>query len=270
MHPKIPKEIQTIAEQFVENNYTIYLVGGCVRDLLLGKKITDWDLTTNATPEQMLQLFPDAFYNNDFGTVGIPTRIEESEHSGIVEITTFRTEKGYSDNRRPDTVSWGKTIEEDLQRRDFTINAMAFALNLHASPFTLIDPFNGKTDLERKIIRAVGEPSLRFQEDALRLMRAIRFAAQLGFTIEPKTLQAVTEASHLLEHIAQERIRDEFMKILSSQYPYEGVMLLKNTDLLTYILPELLEGINVSQTRPGRHHTTDVFTHNLLSLMVWY
>lgn len=294
---KIPQEVIEIVKKLQENTYQIYLVGGCVRNLLLDKNVTDWDLTTNATPEQMLQLFSDAFYNNEFGTVGIPTKLNESEHAGVVEITTFRTEQGYSDKRRPDTVAWGKTIEEDLQRRDFTINAIAIKIvpddilranevnrevsnekssRLRDVPsgtslrsnnnYQIIDPFDGQEDLKNKLIRAVGDPNIRFQEDALRLMRAIRFSAQLGFTIEGKTLQAIVENAGLLSHIARERIREELMKILASEFPYEGTLLLKNTQLLQYILPELLEGIGVSQARPGRHHTEDVFTHNILSL----
>lgn len=268
MVEQIPAEIKAISKIFQKAEFEIYLVGGCVRDLLLKKKITDWDLTTNATPDQMLTLFPDAYYNNTYGTVSIKTETQESEHTGVVEVTTFRTEQGYSDNRRPDTVQWGKTIEEDLERRDFTINAMALKIDSEGTQLTtgIIDPYKGQDDLEKRLIRAVGDPQLRFQEDALRLMRAIRFAAQIGFTIEEKTLQAITQNAELLKHIAKERVRDEVLKVLASDFAYEGSMLLKNTNLLEHILPELLEGINMSQVRPGRHHTTDVFTHNMLSL----
>jgi tRNA nucleotidyltransferase (CCA-adding enzyme) len=275
MLEKIPAEILEIIENFSKNNYQIYLVGGCVRNLLLDKKVIDWDMTTNAVPDQILKLFPDAFYDNTYGTVGIPTKTKEIEHQGVVEITTFRTEDGYSDKRRPDHIEWGKTIEEDLKRRDFTINAIAFQITTNplrgeASDFRpatkTIDLFNGQADLNNKLIRCVGEPKQRFSEDALRLMRAIRFASQLGFTIEEKTLQAIGKNASLLAHIAKERIKDELLKILASEYAYEGIMLLKNTGLLEYILPELLEGIDISQIRPGRHHTSDVFTHNLMSL----
>lgn len=309
---KIPSEIRAVVSIFQKNNYQIYLVGGCVRNLLLDKKITDWDLTTSATPEEILKLFPDGFYNNEFGTVGIPTQTTEAEHSGVVEVTTFRTEHGYSDKRRPDHVTWGKTLDEDLQRRDFTINAIAVKLENtslllsgegphpdpllkgegdqgkslygpHPDPlpesssgqalkgegargFEIIDPYNGREDLNNHLIRAVGDPVQRFQEDALRLMRAIRFASQLGFILEEKTLQAIIKNAELLSYIAQERIQSELLKILASEYPYEGIMLLKNTGLMNYIIPELLEGIGVSQARPGRHHTSDVFTHNVMSL----
>src|SRR5258708_534255 len=228
-------------------------------------------MTTNATPEEILQLFPDGFYDNQFGTVGIV--VAEREIKQVIEITTFRSESEYKDRRHPEKVTWGKTIQEDLQRRDFTINAMA--IPLHAAPpiqskarkdMEIIDPFNGKQDLQDRIIRAVGKPNERFKEDALRLLRAIRFATQYGFTIEDTTWKAIHEDAALLPAISAERVHDELLKILSSEHPYEGIMLLKNAKLLEYILPELLEGVGISQERPGRHHTTDVFTHNVSSL----
>ena len=265
MTQTIPQEIQDIAKQFEQHDFQIYLVGGCVRDLLLNKSLKDWDFTTNATPEQITALFPDSFYDNSFGTVGIPIEIGDEKH--VVEITTFRTEKEYKDHRHPESVAWGKTIEEDLSRRDFTVNAMAVSLSsLSQNKQDIIDPYNGQEDLEKKLIRAVGDPAKRFKEDALRLMRAIRLATQLTFSIETSTLQEVIRDAALLTKIANERIRDELVKILASEYPYDGIMLLKNTELLKYILPELLEGIGVSQERPGRHHKEDVFTHNVLSL----
>lgn len=259
----IPQEILEIYKTLQGANFEVFFVGGCVRDMLLGKRVKDWDLTTNATPEQIVQIFPDGFYDNQFGTVGVPIRRDPAE-SQIVEITTYRTERNYTDSRHPGIVTWGTTIEEDLQRRDFTINAIALALQDGAQH--LVDPYNGQDDLKNKIIRAVGNPNERFKEDALRLMRAIRFATQLSFTIDEKTWQAIQEDAQLLPLISGERVRDELLKILSSDFPYEGIMLLKNAELLQHILPELLEGIGVSQERPGRHHTTDVFTHNLMSL----
>jgi putative nucleotidyltransferase with HDIG domain len=261
---QIPDTIIQINNNFREAGFEIYLVGGCVRNMLLGKEVKDWDFTTNATPEQILSLFPQGFYDNIFGTVGIPIEITPGNKQ-VVEITTFRTERGYKDRRHPEIIEWGKTIEEDLARRDFTINAMAIAIDDKLQT-KLIDPYNGQHDLEQKIIKAVGDPNLRFKEDALRMLRAIRFATELGFSIEEKTLQAIISDAHLIQEIAMERIRDEFMKIIASPYPYEGILLLKNTGLLKYIIPELLEGIGVSQARPGRHHTTDVFEHNVASL----
>ncbi len=262
----IPQSVLEIYNRLQEAHFEVYLVGGSVRDMFLGKPIKDWDFTTNATPEEMLAHFPDGFYDNQFGTVGIP--VEINGEKSVVEITTFRTERDYQDGRHPTSVAWGKTIEEDLERRDFTINAMALKLTPHDSSFTtqLIDPFNGKKDLENHVLRAVGDSTKRFKEDALRLMRAIRFATQFSFTIDEETWKSILEDSMLLPMISAERIRDELLKILASDFPYEGVMLLKNAGLLQYILPELLEGIGVSQERPGRHHTTDVFTHNIMAL----
>jgi tRNA nucleotidyltransferase (CCA-adding enzyme) len=276
MIEKIPSKIQNIATTFRNVNFKIYLVGGCVRDLLLNREVKDWDFTTDAKPEQILELYPDAFYDNTFGTVGIPLEDSGTGEKTIIEVTTFRTEKGYSNRRHPDEVMWGKTIEDDLSRRDFTINSIAIDLSSASFPLLegeeledevrLIDPYGGQQDLKNKLIRAVGDPDVRFKEDALRLMRAVRIATQIGFSIEETTLKAITENAVLLNDIAKERIRDELLKILGIEYPYDGVMLLKNTGLLQYILSELLEGIGVSQERPGRHHKTDVFTHNVQSL----
>lgn len=262
----IPDPVKAIYTTIQEAGYEIYFVGGSVRNMLLEKEVKDWDMTTSATPEQMTALFPDSFYDNQFGTVGIP--FEENEAKHVVEITTFRSESGYGDRRHPEKVEWGKSIEEDLQRRDFTINSMAMKVmdNGQLRIDNVIDPFNGQEDLKNKIIRAVGNPNARFKEDALRLMRAVRFASQLGFAIEENTGAAMQEDAALLPAISPERIHDELLKILASENAYEGIMLLKHAKLLDHILPELLEGVGVSQTRPGRHHIFDVFTHNVLAL----
>ena len=275
MQHAVPEEINKVYQAFRKAGFKLYLVGGSVRNILLYKddslkSIKDWDMTTDATPEEIMALFPKAFYDNAFGTVGIPVKsLIEIEHPGVIEITTFRTERGYTDGRHPGEVTWGKTIEEDLSRRDFTMNAIAMEFTGDTAQIdttNLIDLYHGQEDIEKKLVRAVGDPNQRFKEDALRLIRAIRFAAQLGFELEEKTLQAVTADAMLLEAIARERVRDEMIKLLGSAYPYEGIMLLKNTGLLQHILPELLEGVGVSQARPGRHHKDDVFTHNVLSL----
>lgn len=277
----IPDYVLSVYHTLQNAGYEVYFVGGCVRDMLLAKQVKDWDLTTSATPDEILSVFPDGFYDNQFGTVGIP--VMQNDQQRVVEITTYRTERNYTDSRHPGEVAWGKGIEEDLQRRDFTINAIALRFTQgKPSEFTqgkpsessqskssdceLVDPYDGQGDIQKRIIRAVGNPNERFKEDALRLMRAIRFATQLSFTIEENTWKAMQEDAQLLPLISGERIRDELLKILSSDYPYEGIMLLKNADLLQHILPELLEGIGVSQERPGRHHVSDVFTHNLMSL----
>lgn len=271
MIDQINPAVLQIYKRLENAGYEVYFVGGSVRNLLLNKTPKDWDFTTNATPEDLLSVFPDSFYDNAFGTVGVPLpQVAETEHPGIVEITTYRTEGIYKDHRRPETVSWGKTIEEDLSRRDFTINAIAlrFAPLSQGKPsnFELIDPYDGQSDLKSNIVRAVGNPTERFQEDALRLMRAVRFATQLSFSIEEKTMKALVDNAKLIEHISGERIRDELLKILASENSYEGIMLMDATGLLQYILPELELGKGVSQERPGRHHTADVFTHNVLAL----
>lgn len=259
----IPDEVLNIYKKIAENGFEVYLVGGSVRDLILKRRIKDWDLTTNATPQDLLAVFPNGFYDNQFGTVGIPVKIDNADH--VVEITTFRTEHGYKDKRHPETVTWGKTLEEDLSRRDFTINAIALKIG-DKNVFELIDPFDGEKDLEKKTIRAVGDPNVRFKEDALRLLRAVRIATELGFSVEKRTWEKIIEDTPLIKHVSAERIRTELFRILASDNPYEGIILLKTAGLLQYILPELLEGVDVSQVRPGRHHTTDVFTHNVMSL----
>jgi tRNA nucleotidyltransferase/poly(A) polymerase len=259
----IPESVLRIYRTLGKNGFEAYFVGGSVRDLILKRKIKDWDMTTNATPEQILKIFSDGFYDNQFGTVGIPVKIGNEDH--IAEVTTFRTEHGYKDKRHPEKVAWGKTLEEDLSRRDFTINAIALKIG-EKEVFELIDPYAGEKDLNKKILKAVGDPNIRFKEDALRLLRAARIATELRFKIEDSTWKKVIEDAPLIKHISAERIRTELLRILASENPYEGIILLKDSGLLDFILPELLEGIDVSQVRPGRHHKTDVFTHNVLSL----
>lgn len=263
MTKHVPSTVLEVYKLFQREGYEIYFVGGCVRNLLMEKSVTDWDLTTNATPQQILSLFPNAFYDNTFGTVGIPTVIRDINR--VVEVTTYRTEQGFSNKRHPDEVSWGKSIEEDLQRRDFACNAIAVSLDENGKQ-NIVDPYDGQKDIQERKIRAVGNAEERFKEDALRLLRAIRFATVLEFEIEKETWDALVKDAQLLQQISGERIRQELLKILSSDRPYEGIMLLHESGLLKFMIPELLEGIGISQARPGRHHTTDVFTHNVLSL----
>lgn len=282
MEAKIPPFAGEILKKLLDSGFEAYIVGGAVRDLLLGGMVDDWDFTTDATPEEILKIFPDAFYDNQFGTVGISDKSSENPY----EITTFRTEEGHSDSRRPDKVKWGKSLEEDLARRDFTINAMAIAkgeeqeskrvkalkkkahaLQLSNSPtLFLIDPFGGEKDLNKKVIRAVGEADERFREDALRMMRAVRIAAELGFTIEEKTLAGIKKNVSLINKIAKERVKDELFKLIVSPYPYEGLLLFRNTGLMAEILPELENCFGVEQKSPQRHHIYDVGTHLLMSL----
>ncbi len=257
MNISIPEEVKSILDIFNDAHYEIYIVGGAVRDLLMGKLVNDWDFTTNATPQEILKLFPKGFYNNKFGTVGIPS----SEGFDIHEITTFRTESSYKDARHPEKVEWGKSLTEDLKRRDFTINAMAVGHDKK-----IIDLYGGEKDLSKKIIKAVGEPAERFSEDALRMMRAIRIASQLGFTIEEATFEAIKMNAPLINKISRERVREELFKILSSNYPHEGVLMLKNSALLDEILPEASKMFGVEQKSPGRHHIYDVGTHAMMAL----
>lgn len=259
MKQNVPEKALEIYAKIEEAGFEIYLVGGCVRNLIMGIPVKDWDMTTSAPPEEIVKLFEDAYYNNDFGTVGIP--INESQ---IIEVTTYRTEHGFSNKRHPDKVSWGKTVDEDLSRRDFTMNAIALKFNGDKEEF--VDPFDGRTDIKNRIIRTVGNPKERFKEDALRLMRGIRFAAQLNFDIDEGTGREIKSDAALIKEISSERVRDELLKIMGSPDPAKGITLLKEAGILEIILPELTEGIGVSQVRPGRHHTTDVFTHNLSSL----
>lgn len=262
MNLELPAEVKKIIADFTKAGYEIYIVGGAVRDILMGKAVHDWDFTTNATPHEILKILPDGFYDNVFGTVGL--KIEGFEKP--FEITTFRTEKGYSDHRRPDEIKWGKTLEEDLTRRDFTINALALKCQVPNAKCQIIDLHNGQDDLKNKIIRAVGDANARFKEDALRMIRAIRIAAELGFTIEEKTFEAIKKNAFLINKIAKERVKDELFKLLASPHPYEGVMLFKNSELMTEILPELVKCFGVEQKSPGRHHIYDVGTHLLMSL----
>lgn len=271
MEVKLPPFVKKIIEKFQSAGFEIYIVGGAVRDILMDKKVTDWDFTTNATPEEILKIFPEGFYDNQFGTVGI----SHESSTRPYEITTFRREFGYSDKRRPDRIEWGKTLEEDLARRDLTINAMALRLPARGRVaqgkpscelYKLIDLYNGQGDLRNKIIRAVGNPVKRFAEDALRMMRGVRIAAELGFTIEEETFEAIKQHAQSINQIAAERTRDELFKTLKSDYPYEGMVILRNSGLMSQILPELEEAFGIEQKSPERHHIYDVGTHSLFAL----
>ncbi len=273
----IPKEISHVGDVLLEAGHEAYLVGGCVRDIVLGREPKDWDIATEARPEEVQRIFPESVYENEFGTVGVKTDSEDPRLK-IIEVTTFRIEDTYSDKRHPDAVKFAKTIEEDLSRRDFTVNAMALDLRSQTSRTkirinskernqktreTLIDPYDGKKDLQSKIIRTVGDPHKRFEEDALRLMRAVRFAVELGFEVEHGTAHAVKEHAGLLEMIAKERVRDEFVKILMAPRAAEGIILLEDMGLLKYVVPELREGIGCGQ---NKHHIYTVFDHNVRAL----
>lgn len=265
-----------ILKKIEEKGFEAYLVGGCVRDLLMKKKPQDFDITTNALPEEILKIFPEAKYENDFGTVILALKDEAKKVLMVLEITTYRSESTYRDYRRPDEVIFEKELDKDLSRRDFTINALALCLpgrnqakynskkiEIDQQEFYLVDFFGGLKDIKAKIIKAVGEPIDRFKEDALRMMRAIRFSAQLAFNLEPKTERAIIKMAGNIKFIAKERIRDELIKILASDQPMEGVEKLKDCKLLQYIIPELLLGEKMEQ---NHHHVYTVLKHSLLSL----
>ena len=255
---KLPSFVNDFMQKFTDRGYKIYLVGGAVRHLIMGEPIVNWDFTTSAKPDEILQLFPRSFYNNNFGTVGTP--MDVGGETVVMETTTFRREAEYTDARRPDKIEWADNLEEDLGRRDFTINAMAF------DGKEIVDPYGGREDIQKKVIRAVGDADVRFNEDALRLMRAIRQAAQLGFMIEPVTMASLQKNAELITKISWERIRDEFFKLLASKHPADGVLVLKNAGLLMHILPEVEICFTVPQKSPNRHHVYDVGTHLVESL----
>jgi len=255
------KELKTIAAVLENSGFEAHLVGGCARDFLIGKEPKDWDIATNAKPEQIQKLFPESVYENQFGTVGVKTDSEDPSLK-IVEVTTYRIEGKYTDKRHPDEIKFAKNIEEDLSRRDFTVNAMA--MNLHSgSKQEIIDPFGGQKDLQNKILRAVGNPEERFQEDALRMMRAIRFMAQLGFAIGKNTEAAIKKHAGLLEFISKERVRDELSKLIMTEFAADGIRKMLELGLLKYSLPELEEGVGVGQ---NKHHIYTVFEHNVRAL----
>ena len=255
----IPTEVKNIMEKLKKTDYQAYIVGGCVRDLLRGVKPQDWDITTNAKPEEIQKIFKKSFYENKFGTVTVITNSKDKTLKTI-EITPFRLEGKYSDKRHPDEIKFAKTVEEDLARRDFTVNAIALG-----GDEKMIDPFKGQDDIKNKIIRAVGKADERFNEDALRMLRAVRFACTLDFAVEEKTFKAIQKNAGWIQAISKERVRDELIKIFESEKAAEGIDLLRQTNLLKYILPELEKGVGVSQ---NKHHIYDIYEHSLRSLKV--
>ncbi|MGI6348076.1 MAG: CCA tRNA nucleotidyltransferase [Patescibacteria group bacterium] len=266
--------VLVVLKKIEKAGFEAYIVGGTVRDLLMGKIPSDIDLTSSAKPEEILALFPEAKYENDFGTVILAHKDETGKVLAVFEITTYRSEGQYRDHRRPDELKFEEDLDLDLRRRDFTVNAMALGLTKRSKyssqelkfdwgTMELVDLFGGLKDIKLKVIRAVGEPLDRFKEDALRMMRAIRFSSQLAFSLEPKTERAILRMAGSLKFISAERVRDELIKILASDRAYEGIVYLIKTKLLQYIIPELLAGDKVKQ---NHHHVYTVLKHNLLSL----
>ena len=236
-----------------EKGFEAYLVGGCVRDLLTSREPKDWDITTNAKPEDIQALFPDSFYENEYGTVGVKTGSKDPSLS-IIEVTPYRLESGYSDKRRPDKVKFSTSLSEDLARRDFTINAIAY----DDAQGQVVDPYEGQKDIKDKVVRAVGDARARFNEDALRMLRAVRFVAELNFGIDGDTATAIKENNQHLSHISRERVRDEFVRILNSEQPMNGLVLAQQLGLLEHISTDLIRGIGVEQNQA---HSYDVFEH---------
>ncbi len=283
MQTEIPPSVLDIIHKLETAGFEAFIVGGSLRDILLKRKPKDWDITTNATPEQIRTLFPDSVYENTFGTVGVkvPRFLESTpltQETDIIEVTTYRTESEYTDHRHPNTVTFVKTIEEDLARRDFTVNAMAAKVNQKeiiedVVSLEIIDPFGGKADLETKKIKAVGNPEERFDEDALRMLRALRLLVELSpqkknpeileWIIEEKTFEAIKKLHGLITKLSIERIRDEFSRIILSPHPRQGIELLHETGLLQHFLPELERGIGITQ---NLHHIYTVWEHNVRAL----
>lgn len=251
-HVHIPSILKKMNSYFEKAGFKAYLVGGAVRDMLLGQKVSDFDLTTNATPEQVMSIFKKV----------IPTGIEHGTVTVLfmgtpIEVTTFRIEQGYSDSRHPDKISFTDDITEDLSRRDFTINAIAASLQ----DGKIVDPFDGQKDLKNKIIRTVGSPFERFSEDGLRPIRAIRFAAKLHFKIDEETLNAIPQTIEKTKTISIERFRDEFCKMMTTDKPSIALNLLEQTGILEFFIPELINCKNVTQSDFRGIHKFDVLNH---------
>ncbi len=255
---EIPTEVQFVADTLENAGFEAYLVGGCVRDILIGKQPKDWDITSNAHPTDIEGLFEETFVNNEYGTVGIVTKSEDARLK-VVEVTPYRTESEYTNARHPDKVEFGVSLDEDLKRRDFTVNAIAYRLKDQK----IVDNYSGADDIAKKRIRAVGKASERFAEDALRMMRAVRLAVELGFVIDSETMTAIAENAENLGRISKERIRDEFVRILESKQPMQGIIFLEKLGMLPYVAPDLLRGIGIEQNQA---HAFDVYEHLLRTM----
>lgn len=264
----IPKEVWEAEQTLKKAGFEAYLIGGCVRDILLGITPKDWDITTNAKPEQIIAVFPKTFYENTFGTVGVVNENATDEVVKVIEITPYRLEAEYSDNRRPDHVIFSEKLDDDLHRRDFTINAIALNITEEGSKAgfykgNIDDYYGGQDDLKKKVLKTVGDPHERFQEDGLRILRAVRIANFIGFEIDKATEKALLVESGLLAKISKERIRDEFTKIIMSDTPMEGIKACQKFGILKYIIPDLEKTISIEQKGA---HIYDVWEHSLRAL----
>jgi tRNA nucleotidyltransferase (CCA-adding enzyme) len=265
--PPIPTPVRSLLDRLWAAGHAAYVVGGSLRDALLGREPADWDLATDARPERLLQLFPEASYENRFGTVGVPVGRE------VFQITTFRIDHDYADHRRPHRVEFGDSIELDLARRDFTVNAMAWGADAPNAEATgaegpdavateprLIDPFGGRSDVRLRLLRAVGDPDERFEEDALRMIRAVRLATTLSFEIEPRTLAGIARKADLVRHLSGERIASELDRLLAAPMPSVGLHLLETTGLLAGISAPLAAQRGVPQNKAEGE---DLWDHTL-------
>lgn len=254
----IPYELKKMNSIFKASGFGAYLVGGAVRDILLKKQANDWDIATDAHPDDVARIFRKV----------IPTGIAHGTVTVLfmdlkIEVTTFRADQGYSDGRHPDKVFFASSIEEDLSRRDFTMNAIAASLD----DGHIVDPYNGQEDIKAGIIRTVGKPHDRFMEDGLRPVRAIRFASQLGFDIEEQTYSQISDplVMEKISSISKERFRDELLKIIKSPLPSTGLFLMEKTGILRIFIPELADGRGVTQADARGFHQFDVLDHNIYS-----
>jgi poly(A) polymerase len=268
----------SIVRTLRERDHKAYLVGGCVRDLLLGREPADYDVATDATPEEVMRIFPDTYaVGAQFGVVLVPLPERDvaidvtcrdvtcyvSSKANVVEVATFRSDIGYSDGRHPDQVRFSKDPREDVERRDFTINGLLL------DPVTneVLDFVGGRKDLEAGIIRSIGDPDRRFAEDKLRMLRAVRFAARFGYTIEPRTFQAIQKTASQIDQVSQERVRDELTRMLIEGHARQAFLLLDESGLLREVLPEI-EAMKGVEQPPQFHPEGDVFIHTLL-LLEW-
>ena len=246
---QVPTDVQSICRSLRDRGHRAWIVGGCVRDVIMGRPVSDWDVCTDAKPEQILATFPRA----------IPTGIKHGTLTVVknkvhYEVTTLRGEGSYSDGRRPDEVHFVDDITDDLLRRDFTVNAMA----VDSSTFELVDPWGGQRDLDAKILRAVGDAKARFSEDGLRVLRAARFSAQLEFELDPDTARAIPETLDTFRKVSLERVRDEWVKAMKAKQPSRAFDVMREGGILGVTCPELLEGAGCEQ---NRHHVFDVWGH---------
>jgi tRNA nucleotidyltransferase (CCA-adding enzyme) len=254
---QVPPTVASLMERLWAHGHAAYVVGGSVRDSLLGRQAQDWDLATDARPDRLLAVFPGAVYENQFGTVAV--REGDATH----EVTTFRTDHEYADFRRPHRVEFGDDVRLDLARRDFTVNAIAWGREADATANALVDPFGGLADIERRVLRAVGDPGARFAEDALRMVRAVRLAAVLELGIEPATLAAIREHAGLAAHVSGERVSAELEKLLASPRPSIGLRHMADTGLLEVLLPEIAAQRGVPQ---NKIEGEDLLDHTLRSV----